>query len=218
MGTRRSRPARLSISAAVAQDLPAQPEAVILPSAVDSDRIGAGFSRPYGPGTAWRGRARRAGGCRARRQHSCLHHIGARRLDRHGPTATRAALPARSNFTIFSGTPLWYGCPGVSAVTLSGRRLATPALGAHQADHGRPGHRRHRDGDTADHRPGELGTVCFLPGQAPAPGRPFKLPTAAGLRVYPPSPREIASKVIPFPFGACYRTGPVWLHVTPVQK
>ena len=40
--------------------------------------------------------------------------------------------------------------------------------------------------------------------------------TAAGLRVYPPN--ELASKVIPFPFPACSRTGPVYLSVRPVQR
>ena len=129
-------------------------------------------------------------------------------------------MPARSKFTILSGHACtWYGCPGVSAVTLSGRRLATPALGGTI----RPTTVALAIGATATATlqitdPANFGTVCFLPGQAPAPGRPVKLPTAAGLRVYPPSPREFASKVIPFPFGACYRTGPVWLHVTPVQK
>jgi hypothetical protein len=35
--------------------------------------------------------------------------------------------------------------------------------------------------------------------------------TAAGLRVYPPN--QTASKVVPFPFGACARAGPVYLSV-----
>jgi hypothetical protein len=66
--------------------------------------------------------------------------------------------------------------------------------------------------------PADFGVACFLPGQAPAPGRPGKLPTAAGLRVTPPNPRQFASKVIPFPLSACYGIGPIWLHVTPVQN
>lgn len=40
--------------------------------------------------------------------------------------------------------------------------------------------------------------------------------TAAGLRVYPPG--QTTSKVVPFPFRACSRTGPVILHVEAVQK
>ena len=35
--------------------------------------------------------------------------------------------------------------------------------------------------------------------------------TAAGLRVYPPDER--ASKVVPFPFHACSRSGPVYLTI-----
>ena len=38
--------------------------------------------------------------------------------------------------------------------------------------------------------------------------------TAAGLRVYPPN--QTAAKVVPFPFAACSRSGPVYLHVGPV--
>jgi hypothetical protein len=40
--------------------------------------------------------------------------------------------------------------------------------------------------------------------------------TAAGLRVYPPN--QTRSKVIPFPFSACSRRGPVYLIVRPVRK
>jgi hypothetical protein len=40
--------------------------------------------------------------------------------------------------------------------------------------------------------------------------------TAAGLRVYPPN--QTASKVLPFPFAACARSGPVYLSVAAVRK
>ncbi len=40
--------------------------------------------------------------------------------------------------------------------------------------------------------------------------------TAAGLRVFPPN--QTRSKLIPFPFRACSRTGPVYLIVRPVRK
>jgi hypothetical protein len=39
--------------------------------------------------------------------------------------------------------------------------------------------------------------------------------TAAGLRVYPPG--ATAAKVVPFPFAACSRSGPVYLSVRVVQ-
>ncbi len=40
--------------------------------------------------------------------------------------------------------------------------------------------------------------------------------TAAGLRVYPPN--QTRSRLVPFPFGACSRRGPVYLTVGPVRK
>jgi hypothetical protein len=40
--------------------------------------------------------------------------------------------------------------------------------------------------------------------------------TAAGLRVYPPN--RTASKVVPFPFSACSRGGPIYLSVQVVRK
>jgi hypothetical protein len=39
--------------------------------------------------------------------------------------------------------------------------------------------------------------------------------TAAGFRVFPPN--QTRSKVVPFPFGACSRSGPVFLTVGPVR-
>jgi hypothetical protein len=62
--------------------------------------------------------------------------------------------------------------------------------------------------------PGNFGTSCLLPGPSPEPGEPGQLPTAAGLRVYPPN--QFVSKVVPYPFSACAHTGPVWLGVGPV--
>jgi hypothetical protein len=38
---------------------------------------------------------------------------------------------------------------------------------------------------------------------------------AAGLRVYPPG--QTASELVPYPFEACARSGPVYLHVEAVQ-
>ncbi|MGH3733667.1 MAG: DUF4232 domain-containing protein [Acidimicrobiales bacterium] len=40
--------------------------------------------------------------------------------------------------------------------------------------------------------------------------------TAAGLRVYPPGQKE--STVVPFPFVACVKVGPQFLHVEAVQR
>jgi hypothetical protein len=40
--------------------------------------------------------------------------------------------------------------------------------------------------------------------------------TAAAFRVYPPN--QTASRTVPFPFGSCSRSGPVFLFVRAVQK
>jgi Domain of unknown function (DUF4232) len=111
-----------------------------------------------------------------------------------------------------------YGYPGVWAVTVSGRPMGSPATGGTI----NPATVTLANGATATATlqitdPASFGTACFLPGSAPAPGRPGTLPTAAGLHVIPPNPRSFSYKVIPFPFKACYKSGPVYLRVTPVH-
>jgi hypothetical protein len=39
---------------------------------------------------------------------------------------------------------------------------------------------------------------------------------AAGVRVFPPNQK--ASRIVPFPFAACSRKGPVYLGVQAVRK
>jgi hypothetical protein len=46
------------------------------------------------------------------------------------------------------------------------------------------------------------------------PNATCHLASAAGVRVYPPGQK--AAKVVPFPFDACARSGPVYLSVGPV--
>jgi Protein of unknown function (DUF4232) len=46
------------------------------------------------------------------------------------------------------------------------------------------------------------------------PNSRCRMTDAAGVRVYPPN--QTASKVVPFPFQACSRSGPVILHVSAV--
>jgi hypothetical protein len=118
------------------------------------------------------------------------------------------------NFTNLSGhTCTLRGYPGVSAVSLSGRQIGRPA-GWGTAT---PATVSLAGGATATaglqiSDPGDFGTACFPPGPQ---GRAGKLPTAAGLRVYPPD--QSTSKVIPFPFHACYGTAPVWMYAKPLQ-
>ena len=40
--------------------------------------------------------------------------------------------------------------------------------------------------------------------------------TAAGFRVFPPN--QTRAKVVPFPFGACSASGPMFMFVRPVTK
>jgi hypothetical protein len=105
------------------------------------------------------------------------------------------------NFTNQSGHACTLrGYPGVSAVGLGGRRLGSPAGWGPPA-----------------------GTVVRLANNATATallqvadaGDYGCTATAAGLRVYPPN--QFTSKVVPYPLGACARTGPVWMHAGPVR-
>jgi hypothetical protein len=105
------------------------------------------------------------------------------------------------------------GYPGVSAVSLAGRQLGSPA--------GWAGPRA----ATVTLASGATATAvlqitdtglygqCFrtLP-QGPWP--PSLLPAAAGLRIYPPG--QTAAAFNPYPLQACARTGPVWIHAGPV--
>lgn len=108
------------------------------------------------------------------------------------------------------------GSPGVSAVSLTGRQLGSPASGDYA---GKTPAVMLASGATATAKlniadPGDFGGSCLLPPPFQQPWRQGTLPTAAGLRVYPPN--QFASKVIPYPFAACAHTGPVWIAVGPV--
>jgi Protein of unknown function (DUF4232) len=108
------------------------------------------------------------------------------------------------------------GSPGVSAVSLSGRELGSPARGDYSGD--TPAVVL-AGGATATAKlqiedPGDFGDSCLLPPPWKQPWRPGTLPTAAGLRVYPPN--QFTSRVVPYPFSACAHTGPVWISVGPV--
>ena len=96
------------------------------------------------------------------------------------------------------------GYPGVSAVDLRGHQLGSAA--------GRsPSPRRVvtlRNGATASAQL-QIAQVLNYPRSVCRPG------AAAGLRVYPPN--ETVSKIVPFPFAACSRSGPVYLHVQRVR-
>jgi Protein of unknown function (DUF4232) len=96
-----------------------------------------------------------------------------------------------------------HGSPGVSAVSLSGRQLGSPAGGNYSGDtpaiilaSGATAYAQLRYSDVIT-------------------GNNFCKTVAAGLRVYPPN--QFASKVIPYPIAACTRSGLVYMNVGPVQ-
>jgi hypothetical protein len=106
------------------------------------------------------------------------------------------------------------GHPGVSAVSLDGHQFGSPAgwaavpITTVTLANGATATATLNVADT-----GSFGLQCFS--RPPGPGDPHGiLPTAAGLRVYPPG--QTAAKVIPYPLQACAHTGPVWMGAGPV--
>lgn len=97
------------------------------------------------------------------------------------------------------------GFPGVSGVNLAGRRLGLPAV----RDASTPVHTIHlAKGQTVSAVVGITDVGVFPPAVCG--------PTmAAGLRVFPPN--ATVSKVVPFPFGACSRTGTSYLSIRAVH-
>jgi Domain of unknown function (DUF4232) len=96
-----------------------------------------------------------------------------------------------------------YGYPGVSAVDLRGRRLGSAATRNTHAHH------------VVVLAPRAAATAVLQIVQAANfPRSTCRQVTAAGLRVYPPG--QTRSKIVPFPFRACSRRGPVYLTVRPV--
>ena len=98
------------------------------------------------------------------------------------------------------------GYPGVSAVDLTGRRLGSPA--SRNAAH------TSRTVTLANGASAKA--VLRIVDVANYPASRCRPVTAAGLRVYPPN--QAAAKVVPFPFRACSRSGPVYLTVEAVQR
>jgi hypothetical protein len=98
-----------------------------------------------------------------------------------------------------------FGYPGVSAVDLRGRQLGSAASRNPSAAHtvSLP------NGATASARLRIVQAGNF-------PRADCHPAAAAGLRIYPPN--QTAPKVIPIPFNACSRTGPIYLTVNPVAS
>jgi hypothetical protein len=110
-------------------------------------------------------------------------------------------------FTNLSGqTCTVYAYPGVSAVSLAGKQLGSAA---HYNSPKKPSVVTLADGDTA------TAIVQIVDTGVYPPSRCHQV-RAAGLRVYPPD--QLTAKVVPYPFLACARSGPIFLNVQPVEK
>ncbi len=98
------------------------------------------------------------------------------------------------------------GFPGVSAVGIAGGQLGRAAARSHIGTRRQVRLPNNATAVTVL----QLVNVHNFPRSTCRPG------VAAALRVYPPN--QTASKLVPFPFSACSRSGPVYLFVRPVQK
>ena len=127
-------------------------------------------------------------------------------LDTNGNGAA-GSVYYRLEFTNLSGrTCRLRGFPGVSGVDLGGHRL------------GRPASRNHAIAarTVTLGRGASASAVLQIVEAGNFSAASCRQVTAAGLRVFPPN--QTASKVVPFPFRACSRAGPVYLMVRAVRK
>src|SRR5262249_54609897 len=128
-------------------------------------------------------------------------------LDTEGADHAAGSSYDKLAFTNLSGHACsLQGFPGVSAAGITGRQLGRAAARSHA---GTARQIRLANNATA---------VAVL---QTANGHNFPRSrcgpvVAAALRVYPPN--QTASKLVPFPFPACSRPGPVYLFVRAVQK
>jgi len=109
-------------------------------------------------------------------------------------------------FTNLSGSSCTlFGFPGVSAVSLTGKQIGNAAFRDHSFT---PHLVTLANGATATAIVGITQVSIFPKAQC-------KPVTAAGLRVYPPG--QTASRIVPFPFGACSKTGTDYLRIMTVR-
>ena len=97
------------------------------------------------------------------------------------------------------------GYPGVSGVDLAGHRLGSAASR----------NRSHTPSAVTLARGATASAVLQVIQADNFSAASCHQATAAGLRVFPPN--QTASKVVPFPFRACSRAGPVYLSVQAVR-
>jgi hypothetical protein len=111
-----------------------------------------------------------------------------------------------------------YGYPGVSAVTQVGIQLGSAAAfnPAHAASHVILTSARTARGFESSTSHNTATIILQITVAENFPQAVCSPITAAGLRVYPPGQKE--STVVPYPFVACAKAGPRFLHVESVQR
>jgi hypothetical protein len=128
-------------------------------------------------------------------------------LDNQAGGAAAGSTYFKLEFTNLSGRACTLrGYPGVSAIDLRGRQLGRAA-----------GRNPTRPSSRVTLMPGaSAAAVLQIADVHNYPAATCHRTTAAGLRVYPPN--QTHSKAVPFPFLACSRAGPTYLHIAPVQR
>ena len=143
---------------------------------------------------------------RGRDERAEVHDSRARRLARHPRqrSGRKHLLRPRAHQSVGPCVhpPRLSGC---LAVNLGGHQLGQRGLVGQrpQAAGGHDRQRRHGGRSAADRRRGQLPERCLPPDDRRGPA------------VYPPN--QTASKVVPYPFLACSRPGPVYLSVQAVR-
>jgi uncharacterized protein DUF4232 len=161
----------------------------------------AGVVPPLGAGATAVAQTRAAGSLSAKCATSALVVW----LDTRGDSAAGSTFFSLK-FTNLSGHECTLvGYPGVSAVDLAGHQLGSAA----SRNPSTPHLVRLASGASAT-------AVLRIAVAGNYPNSTCRRVKAAGLRVYPPN--QTASKVVPFPFEACSRKGPVYLSVAAVKK
>jgi hypothetical protein len=119
---------------------------------------------------------------------------------------TAGSIYYKLEFTNLSGRACsLFGFPGVSAADLGGHPLGSAASRNYQAPDRR-----------VTLASGSTATVLLQITEAGNfPSVACHRVSAASLRVFPPG--QTTSKLVPYPFDACSRSGPVYLHVDAVQ-
>jgi hypothetical protein len=133
-------------------------------------------------------------------------------LNQEGGGGTLGSIYYKLELTNLSGhTCTLYGYPGVAAVNLAGHQLGGAAM--RERTPGKGLVTLAGGSSTLNNSSTATAIVRIVEVGALPDCRPV---AAAGLRVYPPGQK--ASKVIPFPFEACSRTGHTNLVIQAVAK